>query len=643
MAAVVPGRSGRHESIGAGLQRSCPTCSCCARTHAHMCIHPSLSLYILCCATPAAPPCAAPPPAAPPSAAPPPAAPPSAAPPSAAPPSAAPPSAAPPSAAPPSACRWGRTGSPSTQSNHAAPLTTCPQTPLPLPLRLHMPPHPYPPRARFLCPPMSLRRPSAPVVQLDPVARRRHRNMLGALLVGTLQVGVGSRHAAGATTPTTLFGAPPQPLWFGAPPRPPPTPQLLGATSLPAPFLPITVFPQRAREEEERDAELLARRAMIQQKAEQRVAEQSERLKEQERERILQQRKRDLVLRARLMAKAEEKEVHLLARHWHRHRSLLSHFIRTQASPPIMYLPARPSPPTDKLLQAQAQSLEEWQQNQERKVQQLVADSLQRHLAEADRLMLPQGGVKATKGEKGAGSDSDDQRMDSVVDEEEERDERKEGTSEVRVKEEKVAAPDGELLKEEGVDGEGKGKGLEGESSGVRQQHAEEASGGTGGAREEGLRDKYKGDEGKEEEGVEERGEEVRRERRARGDKGREEEGEGREKGGEGREKGGEGREKGGEGREKGGRREVRAGRREVRAGKREVRAGKREVREGGGHVSGAHRGAASLAPAPRTPAPRTPAPRTPAPLKGALLRAKALRGAQVAAPPALQQLQWWA
>ncbi|CAI5982595.1 unnamed protein product [Closterium sp. NIES-65] len=414
------------------------------------------------------------------------------------------------------------TAPPPPPAHASAPLSS----PGALPLSAHEP-APAPPR---------------PVVQLDPVARRRHRNMLGALLVGTLQVGVGSRHAA---------GAPPQPL------------------CLPAPFLPITVFPQRAREEEERDAELLARRAMIQQKAEQRVAEQSERLKEQERERILQQRKRDLVLRARLMAKAEEKEVHLLARHWHRHRSLLSHFIRTQASPPIMYLPARPSPPTDKLLQAQAQSLEEWQQNQERKVQQLVADSLQRHLAEADRLMLPQGGEEGQA------------RMDSVVDEEEERDERKEGTSEVRVKEEKVAAPDGELLKEEGVDGEGKGKGLEGESSGVRQQHAEEASGGTGGAREEGLRDKYKGDEGKEEEGVEERGEEVRRERRARGDKGREEEGEGREKGGEGREKGGEGREKGGEGREKGGEGREKGGEGREKGGEGREKGG--EGREKGG------------------------------------------------------------
>ncbi|CAI5494785.1 unnamed protein product [Closterium sp. Naga37s-1] len=404
-----------------------------------------------------------------------------------------------------------------------APASAPPSSPGALPLPAHEP-APAPPR---------------PVVQLDPVARRRHRNMLGALLVGTLQ---------------------------------------------------------RAREEEERDAELLARRAMIQQKAEQRVAEQSERLKEQERERILQQRKRDLVLRARLMAKAEEKEVHLLARHWQRHRSRLSHFIRTQASPPIMYLPARPSPATDKLLQAQAQSLEEWQQQQEREVQQLVADSLQRHLAEADRLMLPQGGdegqavgggeagggegggggevvaggevvegIKATKGEKGAGSDSDDQRMNSVEGGGEERDERKEGSSEVRVKEEKVADPDGEPLNEAGVDGEGKGEGLEEEnrtgkgsggggeeSSGVQQQHAEEASGGKGGAREEGLRDDYRGDEVKEE-GVEERGEEARRERGAGGDKGREKAGEGREKGGEVREKGGEGREKGGEGREKGG------------------------------------------------------------------------------------------
>ncbi|GJP44117.1 hypothetical protein CLOM_g3520 [Closterium sp. NIES-68] len=366
--------------------------------------------------------------------------------------------------------------------------------------------------------------PPRPVLKMDPVARRRHRNMLGALLVGTLQ---------------------------------------------------------RAREEEERDAELLARRALIQQKAEQRVAEESERLREREREKIIQQRKRDLVLRARLMAKAEEKDVHLLLRHWRHHHALLSHFIRTKARPPIMFLPARPSATTDRLLQAQEQGLAEWQQQQEREVQQFVADTLQRHLADADRLMLPLGGEggqvvgggeavgggevvggnKAMEEEQGAGFHSDGQRREASADGGEERDEGKEReASEGKVKEERDAGADGERLIEEDMDegvkgvdegvngveegdtfqagGNGQGK----ESSGARQEQEEVENGKESEARGDGRTRKPQGGDTKVEKVLGE------------GDgEGRMERGSGRGKGTGGRERGDGGRERGDGGQEKSG------------------------------------------------------------------------------------------
>uniref|UniRef100_A0A2P2L948 Pinin n=1 Tax=Rhizophora mucronata TaxID=61149 RepID=A0A2P2L948_RHIMU len=64
------------------------------------------------------------------------------------------------------------------------------------------------------------------------------------------------------------------------------------------------------------------------QRAEQRAREESERLRQQEREQIAEKRRRDLILKARIAAKAEEKRLELLFLRWSEHHRKLTGFVR---------------------------------------------------------------------------------------------------------------------------------------------------------------------------------------------------------------------------------------------------------------------------------------------------------------------------
>ncbi|XP_042489366.1 pinin [Macadamia integrifolia] len=88
--------------------------------------------------------------------------------------------------------------------------------------------------------------------------------------------------------------------------------------------------------------EAYMRRSNSLQRAEQRAREESERLRQQEREQIAEKRRRDLTLRARVAAKAEEKKLELLFLRWSEHHKKLCNFLRTKAEPPIYYMPAKP-------------------------------------------------------------------------------------------------------------------------------------------------------------------------------------------------------------------------------------------------------------------------------------------------------------
>ncbi|KAJ7012147.1 hypothetical protein NC653_002276 [Populus alba x Populus x berolinensis] len=74
--------------------------------------------------------------------------------------------------------------------------------------------------------------------------------------------------------------------------------------------------------------EAFIQRSNALQRAEQKAREESERLRQQEREQIAEQRKKDLTLRARIAAKAEEKKLELLFLRWSEHHNKLSNFIR---------------------------------------------------------------------------------------------------------------------------------------------------------------------------------------------------------------------------------------------------------------------------------------------------------------------------
>eukprot|EP01018_Ginkgo_biloba_P003469 Gb_25267 [translate_table: standard] len=94
--------------------------------------------------------------------------------------------------------------------------------------------------------------------------------------------------------------------------------------------------------------------------AEQRAREESERLRQQEREQLAEKRRRDLTLRARVAAKAEEKKLDLLFLQWTEHHKKLSNFLRTKAEPSIFYVPAKPSDNCAKLLEEQQKEFLEW-------------------------------------------------------------------------------------------------------------------------------------------------------------------------------------------------------------------------------------------------------------------------------------------
>uniref|UniRef100_A0A7N0UEL9 Pinin/SDK/MemA protein domain-containing protein n=1 Tax=Kalanchoe fedtschenkoi TaxID=63787 RepID=A0A7N0UEL9_KALFE len=88
--------------------------------------------------------------------------------------------------------------------------------------------------------------------------------------------------------------------------------------------------------------EAYMRRSTSLQKAEQRAREESERLRQQEREQLAEKRKRDLTLRARVAAKAEEKKLELLFLRWSEHHRKLCNFQRTKTEPSIFYAFSKP-------------------------------------------------------------------------------------------------------------------------------------------------------------------------------------------------------------------------------------------------------------------------------------------------------------
>ncbi|KAH9752001.1 Pinin SDK memA domain-containing protein [Citrus sinensis] len=130
--------------------------------------------------------------------------------------------------------------------------------------------------------------------------------------------------------------------------------------------------------------------------AEQRAREESERLRQQEREQIAEKRKRDLILRARVAAKAEEKKLELLFLRWSEHHKKLSNFIRTKTEPPIYYLPTKPLEEDTTLLEqhltytfinAQKQEFLEWKAATREKLSEYQKQIEEQYVANVEKEM----------------------------------------------------------------------------------------------------------------------------------------------------------------------------------------------------------------------------------------------------------------
>ncbi|XP_013641537.2 pinin [Brassica napus] len=129
-----------------------------------------------------------------------------------------------------------------------------------------------------------------------------------------------------------------------------------------------------------------ARRSAALQKAEQKAREESERLRLQERETLTEKRRRDLTLRARVAAKAEQKELELLFLRWCEQKKKLGNFIRTKAEPHIYYAPTRPlEEDTTEAEQRKEQAFLEWKAAKRQDVSKYQKEIEEKYLSNVEK------------------------------------------------------------------------------------------------------------------------------------------------------------------------------------------------------------------------------------------------------------------
>ncbi|KAE8009098.1 hypothetical protein FH972_005552 [Carpinus fangiana] len=132
--------------------------------------------------------------------------------------------------------------------------------------------------------------------------------------------------------------------------------------------------------------EAYMRRSNSLQRAEQRAREESERLRQQEREQIAEKRRRDLTLRARVAAKTEEKKLELLFLRWSEHNKKLTNFIRTKAEPPIYFLPNKPLEEDETLFQQRKeQAFLEWKAARREELSEYQKQTQEQYVANVEK------------------------------------------------------------------------------------------------------------------------------------------------------------------------------------------------------------------------------------------------------------------
>ncbi|XP_024530794.1 pinin [Selaginella moellendorffii] len=117
---------------------------------------------------------------------------------------------------------------------------------------------------------------------------------------------------------------------------------------------------EKFRKEEMSNSESVMRRSDSLKRAVQKAQEESDKLRQEEREHLTERRKRDLMLRAKISAKAEEKQIELLYMQWTAHQSKVSSFLKTKAEPGIHYLPVKQTERDKHQLEEQRKAFEEW-------------------------------------------------------------------------------------------------------------------------------------------------------------------------------------------------------------------------------------------------------------------------------------------
>ncbi|XP_027113079.2 pinin [Coffea eugenioides] len=133
-------------------------------------------------------------------------------------------------------------------------------------------------------------------------------------------------------------------------------------------------------------SEAYMRRSDSLKRAEQRAREESERLRQQEREQIAEKRRRDLTLRARVAAKAEEKKLDLLFLRWCEHHKKLGNFIRTKAEPSIYYAFAKPLDEDVQLVeQEKEQMFQEWKAARREELSQYQKQIVEQYVANVEK------------------------------------------------------------------------------------------------------------------------------------------------------------------------------------------------------------------------------------------------------------------
>ncbi|KAL2513815.1 protein-protein interaction regulator family protein [Forsythia ovata] len=160
--------------------------------------------------------------------------------------------------------------------------------------------------------------------------------------------------------------------------------------------------------------EAYMRRSDSLKRAEQRAREESERLRQQEREQIAEKRKRDLTLRARIAAKAEEKKLELLFLRWSEHHRKLGNFIRTNVEPPIYYMFAKPMDDDAALLEQQKEQMfQEWKASRREELSQYQKQIGESYVGNVDKEL-----ERWQNGRKGRKANNDMANLQETMDKE---------------------------------------------------------------------------------------------------------------------------------------------------------------------------------------------------------------------------------